>query len=168
MTQGWFLWLSNRAPYYPHWTKGSYVPPAVSRSPTAWHLLSSHLPTLGLRCYEADIPPCMRFHVLGCVLTSWFSFGWPHCSRKNWATEISFLQNQGIVFTKLVGGLIDFDIISQVAEAQMKNKLSWESGKGGNVTERDSHKQMQMEVPREKHWQQRKSAHYKKVMALVD
>jgi hypothetical protein len=80
----------------------------------------------------------MRFHVLFLVALD---------SHDNWTVEISFMQSWGIVFTKLVKGLIDFDIISQAAQAEMRNQLSWESGKGGNVTERDSHKQMQMEVP---------------------
>lgn len=38
--------------------------------------------------------------------------------------------------TKFVEGLMDFDIISQVAQTQMINKSCWESGRRGNATER--------------------------------
>lgn len=36
---------------------------------------------------------------------------------------------------KLVRGLMDFDILSQAAQTQMRNKSSRQSGGGGNVTE---------------------------------
>lgn len=52
----------------------------------------------------------------------------------------------GMAFTKLVGGSIESDIISQTTQDPMTNDFSRESGIGGSVTE------TQTEKPLEKHW----------------
>lgn len=107
----------------------------LSEVPGEWHLLSSHLPARGLRCHGAHVPPCTRLHSPGSVPTSRLSSGWPHHSHKNWVVEIILYTNLRDWMYKLVRGLMDFDILSQAAQTQMRNKSSWQSGGGGNVTE---------------------------------
>ena len=126
--------------------KGSWVPPAVLRRPRVW-MTSLQFPascsgTQMLRNSSSPMHdiPCSRKYSSLLVL-----FWEPSpLSQELGCRDYPLHKPKGC--TKVVEGLMDFDIISQVAQTQMINKSCQESGRRGNATERVRCKQMQMEV----------------------
>ena len=124
--------------------KGSWVPPAAFRRPGEWKFPSCYSATQMLWNSSSpmhDIPcskKCSNLLVL---------FWEASPLLQELVVEMILYANPRDV-QSFVEGLMDFDIISQVAQTQMINKSCWESGRRGNATERIRCKQMQWRSPR--------------------
>lgn len=139
----------------------------LSEVPGEWHLLSSHLPARGLRCHGAHVPPCTRLHSPGSVPNLQALFwvasplpqelgSWNYPLHKPERLDVQACQ--GIDgFWHSLSGCSNSDEKQIILAIRWRGKCHWES-----ATDKCRWRSL------ERHWWQRNSTHYNKVVTSVD